>query len=536
MTAAPLLPLMPSGALPPVAALLRWLEDLRTDRVATVIATHLPPLNGGLPDILRLGSISTLLVSGQPQPCFRWEGLGGNRVTVAELPPAADELIDAFHHGDLPAPAPIQAEESGLYGLLEIARLEDASSCLGMGDGASWHQVLAALDRTRTPRLPPLITRNAAGAGFGAWNPLPFARHTVVALPAETKPWALRDHQGRLAPAQIVGDQVLVSLPLAALEAVHLEAYDEPVPDAAWEVTPLVLDNGIVRGEFDALGQLTRLCWNGIFAELAGPAVAPRCDGRPVGGSAVVTVEESGPVRGRLRGVRTTPHGVLRIAYTLHAHEDGLRVEVAWDGAGALTIEHPTAHRGSLLHVAGELCRSTLPQARSLTQPAGTLHGGVRWATLGDAAGRGIALIGHDALLLSSEGGLLRLHGPASYALHAARRGADELNLGQLALALAVDGRSTALEAPMAAPFRLAGLGGLVPVWARRPATWTGEIVFADQAEARGKAWLYPTSPVREAWRVDAAGNPLTQVKLTREGDGLELEHLPGEVFIVRWR
>jgi hypothetical protein len=536
MTAAPLLPLMPSGVLPPVAALLRWLEDLRTDRVDTVVATQLPPLNGGLPDVLRLGLISTLLVNRQQSPCFRWEGLGGNRVTVAEVPPAADDLVEDFHHGDLPFLEPVAAEEANLYGLLELARLEDASSCLGMGAGASWHQVLAALDRTRTPHLPPLVTRNAVGLGFGAWNPLPFARQTLVALPADTKPWALRDHQGRLAPAQIAGDQILVSLPLQALEAVHLEAHDEPVPDAAWEVSPTVLDNGVVRGEFDALGQLTRLCWNGIFAELAGPAVAPRCDGRPVGGTAVVTVEESGPVRGRLVVVRTTPQGAIRITYTLHAHEDGLRINVAWNGAGTLTIEHPTAHRGSLLHVAGELCRSTIPQARSLTHPAGNVLGSVRWATLGDAAGRGLALIGQRPLLLSSEGGLLRIHGASSYALHAARRGADELNLGQLALALAVDGRSTALEAPVAAPFRLAGLGGLVPLWARRPTDWAGEVIFADQAEARGKAWLYPTTTVREAWRVDAAGNPLTQVKLTREADGLELEHLPGELFIVRWR
>lgn len=536
MTSAPLLPLLPSGTLPPVAVLLRWLEDLRADQLDTVITDRLPPLNGSLPDVLRLGGISTILTAGQPAPHFRWEGLGGNRVTVTEAPLEADDLSDAFHHGEL-TPGPIAGgDDAGLLALVDLARLEDASSCLGMGDGASWNQVLTALDRSRTPRLPPLTARSAVGAGLGAWNPLPFARQTLVTLHTETRPWAVRDQRGRIAPVQIAGKHLLVSLPLEALEALHLEPFDEPVPDSAWEVDEKTIDNGIVRGEFDALGQLTRLCWNGVFAELAGPAAAPRLDGKPLGGTAEITVNESGPVRARIDVVRTTPQGTLRIAYVLHAHEDGLRIESSWNGSGDLVLEHPTAHRGCHLHVAGELCRSTLPQARSLTERIGAPISGVRWATLGDAAGRGIALIGHGPLTLSAEGGLLRVHGARHYALHAARRGEGDLNLGQLALALANDGRPTALEEPVPAPFRLAGLGGLVPLWARSPAGWAGEVVFADQAEARGRAWLYPRTAPTEAWRVDSAGNTLSKVQITREGDGLELDHLPGEVFVVRWR
>ena len=57
----PLLPLLPSGTLPPLAVLLRWLEDLRADHVDTVVTDALPPLNGSLPDVLRLGAIATLL-------------------------------------------------------------------------------------------------------------------------------------------------------------------------------------------------------------------------------------------------------------------------------------------------------------------------------------------------------------------------------------------------------------------------------------------------------------------------------------------
>ena len=543
MTSAPLLPLLPDGTLPPIAVLLRWLEDLRSDRVDTVITPQLPPLNGSLPDLLRLGAIGAVLTTGQPAEQFRWEGLGGNRVTVAELPPAADALIDDFHRGELP-PGPLtptaEADTRLLLALVELARLEDASSCLGIGNGASWHQVLAAFDRSRTPRLPPLQTRSVVGAGLGAWNPLPFARQTLVTLPEAGRPWAVRDHQGRIAPVQIAeGEGLLTCLRLEALEAVQLEAHDEPAPEANWEVTPSVLDNGIVRAELDALGQVTRLCWDGVFAELAGPAVAPHVDDLPLSGEPVIEVVESGPVRARISVVRTAADGVLHLTYTLIAQEDGLRIDARWEGFNGQTcvIQVPTAHRGCHLHLAGELGRSNLPQARSLTQTVGELQGGVRWATLGDSAGRGLAVVGATPLTLAAEGGLLTISGRnLSFALLAAQRQPGALNLGQAAMALTAAGRSTSLEEPVPAPFRLADLGGLVPLWARRPSEWAGEIVFADQREARGRAYIFPHSRPTEAWRVDAAGNALAKANLTREGDGVEIDHLPGELFIIRWR
>ena len=540
MTSAPLLPVLPSGALPPLAVLLRWLEDLRTDQVDTVITPHLPPLNGSLPDVLRLGGIVTILTGGQPAPLFRWEGLGGNRVTVAEEPPEAETLVEEFHHGDLPAGAtvPHSSNESNLLALVELARLEDASSCLGIGVGASWNQVLTAIDRSRTPKLPVLRTSSASGNGLGAWNPLPFTRQLLTVLPLDCgKPWAVTDQHGRVAPVQVSEEGLLVSLELGALEAVQLSTHDDPAEDAAWEVEEKVLDNGVVRAEFDTLGQLTRLCWDGVFAELAGPCVAATVDGVPLAGTATISVIETGPVRGRVDVLRNTPQGLLRISYVLHAHEDGLRISAVWDGPGQLVLQHPTSHRGCQLHLAGELCRTTIPQARSLTQPIGAPTAGVRWATLGDAAGRGIALIGGHPLTVSAAGGLLSVHGEqVTYALHAARRAPGGLNLGQLSLALASPGRSTSLEEPVPPPFRLADLGGLVPLWARAPAEWAGEVVLADQAEARGKAFLFPREKPTEAWRVDSAGNGLSKVNLTREGDGIEIDHLPGEILVIRWR
>lgn len=545
MSSAPLLPLLPSGTLPPLAVLLRWLEDLRTDGVDTVVAESMPALNGSLPDVLHLGGIINLLASHQPADVFRWEGLGGNRVTVAELPPAADAVIEAFHRGELPAAVARFADDTGLLSLIEVARLQDASSCLGIGEGAAWRQVLTALDRSRVPRFPQLTAQAIEDGALGAWNPLPFARSLVVALPATSKPWSVVDNRGRRSPVQVIegmdGPELLTCLELGALEAVTLRPFDEPVPDAAWEVEETVLDNGIVRAELDPLGQITRLCWNGVFAELAGPAVTPRVNGLPLGGSATINVLEAGPVRARVCVVRTTTAGLLKVTYTLHAHDDGLRVAIAWSPAEGhadddFEIDHPTAHRGCHLHLAGELCRSTLPQALSLTHPPAGPQGGVRWATLGDSAGRGLAIVAGRPIVLSAAGGVLRVHGaPTSYALYAATRG-EHLSLGQASVALSTPGRATALEQAVPAPFRLAELGGLVPLWARCPIGWAGEVLFSEQSQARGRGFLFPATKPTEAWRVDAAGNGLTKIGLTREGDGLELDHLPGEILIVRWR
>ena len=541
----PLLPLLPSGTLPPLAVLLRWLEDLRADHVDTVVTDALPPLNGSLPDVLRLGGIATLLADHQPAPEFRWEGAGGHRLTVAETAPAGDAVIEAFHRGDLPAGEARFADDAGILSLIEVARLEDASACLGIGTGAAWHHVLAALDRTRVPRMPALISRVIEDGAYGAWNPLPFSRWLTVSLPSSSKPWAMVDSHGRQSPVQVVegvaGPELLTCLELGALEAVTLRAVDEPVADVTWEVEERILDNGLVRAELDALGQVSRLCWRGVFAELAGPAVAPRINGAALGGVVSISILEAGPVRARICVVRTAAAGVLRVTYTLHAHDDGLRVAVAWspspDHADAdLELDHPTAHRGCFLHLAGELSRSTVPQAWSLTHPPIDPQGGVRWATLGDAAGRGLALVAGRPVVVSAAGGVLKVHGaPTAYALYAAARGTSA-NLGQLALALSSPGRATALEEPVSAPFRLAELGGLVPLWARRPAEWAGEVVFSEQHQSRGRAWLFPHVAPREAWRVDAAGNGLSVINLTREGDGLEIDYLPGEILIIRWR
>ena len=532
----PALPLLPSGILPPAIAIVRWLEVMKP---VTVALPHLPPLNGSLPDLLRLGGVEAVTTPILPQPGFRWEGVGGGRIDAIESDAMAEP--DLLHHGELPSADPLWADDQGALALLDLARLEDATGCLGVGSGAAWEQVLAALGAGVPPRVPPML-RQARGEFLGAWNPLPIERDLVVSLGGIGKPWGVRDDQGRAYPAQVVegatGEEVLTTLRLGAFQCVTLTPIEEPVADAAWEVEPTVLDNGVVRAELDSLGQVTRLCWDGVFAELSGPAVAPRVDGRLLGGTAVVTVQEAGPVRARLSVRRTATEGTLLVTYTLHAHEDCLRITASWTGAGDLSLSHPTAHRGSRLIAAGEMSRVALHQARSVvTEPMAPLAG-VRWAALGDAAGRGLAVVAGRPLVVEADGGDLRVLGSSGvgYALAAAHRRAGALNLGALAASLALPGRRYTGGEPLPAPFRLAQPGGLVPLYARRPAGWSGELLLADQSGARGKVLLQPRPACREAWRVDASGEPLAKLSLTKEGDGIELDHGPHDLFIVRWK
>ncbi len=541
MPIAPLLPVLPSGALPPAAFLLRWLEALQTDQVDTVVTGGLPPLNGSLPDLLRLGGIDRLLASGMPRLAFRWEGHGGSRITVCEA--SADEDALDLHHGDLPDASTTVGTDEAISALIDLARLQDANALLGLGHGADWPALLPLVDRDRIPRLPPsLLIPAMADHETGVWNPLPFAREALVELSATKRPWGFRDAHGRRVPAQVVDDGtdqfVLTSLPLGALEATPLHELDDPPVDAAWEVDVSVIDNGVVRAEFDDQGQVIRLCCRGVFAEPAAPLVQPYLDDLPMGGTATITVIETGPVRARVRVVRTAADGTLTVTYDLHVHEDGLRITAVWAGAGELTLGHPTNHRAATCHLAGELARCDQPQAESILHPPMAPTAGVRWAALADPAGRGLAVVAPRPLRLSAHGGNLRIAvlGTTDYALTSATRHDDTLSLGHLAQHLAMPARPFVGATAIPAPFRLAGSARLVPLWIRRPSDWSGELLLADQGNARGRAWLYPIAPVREAWRVDASGQGRMPVPLTREKDGIEIDHAAGEVVVVRWR
>jgi len=384
------------------------------------------------------------------------------------------------------------------------------------------------------------------GEGLGAWNPLALARHCLVALQptGPRAPWSLTDDRGARHPVQpsegALGPTWLVQVPLGPLGGTTLTAHDDPADGAHWEVSSEVIDNGRVRVELDALGQIARLCWDGVFADLSGPACAPAVDGLPLAGETAISVLEDGPVRARVAVRREGPAGRLDLTYTLHAHEDHVRVSATWSGEAECWLDHATAQRAAELHLAIEGARWRVAQAASALEPPMQPTPGVRWASLADTAGKGLAVAGGRPLCVHAHAGHLRVRAApsVSWAIAAPKRTRGALSLGQLAEHLAVPGRSLPSGIRVPRPFQLADLGALVPLWASRPAGWDGELLLAEQAGARTRAWLLPQRSPRggECWKVNARGRQLTACPLSPEGDGWQLDAAPGEVLLVRWR
>lgn len=540
------LPLMPDGSLPPAMLLLRWLERQRTDRLS---ATSLPHGNHVLPDLLRLGGVSELILDDAPRACLRWEGAGGARITVRQPGDASPAEDAPLHCGPLPALAGFAGWDAGaLMSLYELARLEDASAAVGAGEGAAWDGLLAAGRWATDASRPPVAALTGRGGeGLGAWNPLALARSCLIALQPNgpRAPWALTDDRGARHPVQptegAMGPVWLVQVPLGPLGGTTLTPHDEPAAGAHWEVSEKVIDNGRVRVELDALGQIARLCWDGIFADLSGPACAPSVDGMPLSGEAGISVLEDGPVRARVSVRRDGPQGRLDLVYTLHAHEDHVRITATWSGGAECWIDHATAQRAADLHLAIEGARWRVAQSASVLEPPMEPTPGIRWASLADTSGKGIAIAAGRPVCVHAHAGHLRvLAAPsAAWAIAAPRRTQGALSLGQLAEHLGVPGRSLPAGINVPRPFRLAELGSLVPLWVGRPAGWDGELLLAEQAGARTRAWLLPQDPpprTAECWKVDAGGQRLTPCPFSPEGDGWQIDAAPGEIAIVRWR
>ena len=93
MSAVTAFPLLSDRTLPPAILAVRWLAQTREEGTTAISLSDLPPGNGSLPDLLRLGGITHLTLEQPPIPgAFRWEGCGGGRVVVGE----ADTPLDAI--------------------------------------------------------------------------------------------------------------------------------------------------------------------------------------------------------------------------------------------------------------------------------------------------------------------------------------------------------------------------------------------------------------------------------------------------------
>jgi hypothetical protein len=542
--AIPPVPLLGDGTLPPLALLVRWLEALARDGRAPadgVRLARLPPGNGSLPDLLAAAGIGRLALAHPPLPGgFRWEGVGGGRIAVDG---AGDDA--PLHHGQLPiAGDDPGGDDLALLGLIDLARLEDASALrTAAGHGAAWEHILAAAGGSGAPHLPPLAGRSRVedGGSPAAWNPLAFTRRALVSLavPPGTAPWGMRDSRGVRHPVQVVegplGRELLLMPELGALEAVRLEPLYDPVPGCHWEVSRTVLDNGRVRVELDPLGQIVRLCWDGRFASWAGPAAQPLVDGLPLGGQAQATVLEEGPVRARLAVTRSTAQGTLHLVYTLHAHEDVLRIAASWDGEAELALDHPTVHRGAPLRCAGEGAAWDEAQHASIAAPPMEPRRGCRWARLDDGDGDGLLLASARPAALSAHAGRLRVlvERGTAYALAGTHRRPDVGSAGHLAHHLAVPGRPYHGQA--LAPALHLPAGGPVPWWVRRPEGWAGELLLAQQ-EGHGSSGLLRLPGAGEAWRCALDGTPRERLPRSPDDDGFLLACHGGGILVVRWR
>jgi hypothetical protein len=212
-------------------------------------------------------------------------------------------------------------------------------------------------------------------------------------------------------------------------------------------------------------------------------------------------------------------------------------VQVVWSGEGTVWIEHPTAHHGVELVVAGELPPVRLAQAASVTEPGAGPIAGVRYAWLADPGGRGLAVAAARGQTVEARDGLLRVVATplATYAL-TIPDATGATGLAALAQHLATPMRSFTGDEPAAPRLRLVG-EGLVPLWIHRPPDWAGELLLVDHGLTRGRSVLYLAGgPPVEAYAVDVTGEPLDRLALTPEGDGVVIDHLAGDIRLVRWR
>jgi alpha-mannosidase len=260
----------------------------------------------------------------------------------------------------------------------------------------------AAADAARA-----LIQQLGAGEQWAVFNPLAIDRQVVVELPAPVPGAAL----------QKAGEKWLAALSVPGLSVAAVTAGIPP----AWEVTPRVLDNGLLRVEFDEQGQIRRVCdrGGGTCSEwpLAGtpqfilhPDLPPTFDAWEIDHIATrqnvktisalaLRVAESGPVRAVLSGkVDLSAASQMEVRYILEANRPALQVELNLDWQEdhrLLRFYLPTQLRGRMARYGAPFGAVERPQV-----PGGPREEamwevpGSRWAAvLNDPGTDGLAIV-----------------------------------------------------------------------------------------------------------------------------------------------
>ncbi len=309
----------PDGLLHPEPVLLSRLQGHQ----GPLRLQALPPGNRALPDLLALAGVSELEVADAA--AGRWQGPGGGSVVL-------NGAVDRTLSGELPGgfattrTSPDRALERQRTAAL-LATTQSIAQMTGFGAALAPGALAAGVDMPRTIANA-LCRRRRALACLGL---------------SSASSASLEDPAGARHAFQVGADgSLLVSLPLDPLEHLQLRPGAGAAPSCHWEVSEQVLDNGRVRVELDALGQLVRLSGNSLFTAWLGPALQV-LQGDQLLGPARVQVLEAGPVRARLALVRPE----IGLLLSLDAGADALAVEVVSCEAGTpakqLWLELPLA-------------------------------------------------------------------------------------------------------------------------------------------------------------------------------------------------
>lgn len=403
--------------------------------------------------------------------------------------------------------------------------------------GAELSQRTAACLSEAQRELAEAVDVDAAQPGCTVFNPLGSSRTVVVDVPDASPPRS-------------------VSVTLRALETAVVTSSSVGAPSAAaWRVSERVLDNGVIRAEFDESGRLTGVCDAAGAWPLAAPCdftlhpdFPPNFDAwdidhcavqRRIGtaGPMTLRVVEHGPVRAILRGEAALgEHSRLQVDYVLEAGSDNVRLDlkVDWrEQARLLKFVVPGSARGRQAFFGapyGTVARSQvtgLPRDEAAWEVPAT-----RWvATADDAGCDGLLLLMERTSGVSCRDGaigLSLLRAPRDPAREwpaqcvADRRPAGSSDNGTHHIRLAVArfkgvqsspaARAEALFVPpivvpgvarklLALPFHISGPTSVVPAWVL-PASGEGYIVRLH--ETAGCAGTVCVEFVRPPQRVEA--------------------------------
>lgn len=541
-------PLDTDGSMLPAPLMLRHLAAHA--REEGLVIDRLPPGNGVIPALCRLAGVKVIRLKQKHLPSsFEW-GLGRGKVQVGD--PNSESGIGRRHQGHLPVEVYQGHRDTwsaALNRMVDLVRLTDAAAVLTGGSDSTeqWEAILAALAQVKVAAPSPLAGQDPdyVEGCMRVWNPLPFSRRATVLLPTDggRPPWAVEDDLGRVHPLQVVEgplrQQWLVELNLDALECRDLIPHEDPLVLCRWEATPKVLDNGRVRTEFDASGNIKLLCFEGRFIDLDGPLAQPLVNGHPLVGDTSIELVEAGPVRSRILAITDSPAGICRRTYTLYAQAAHLDIQVQFQGAVGrnFSLLHPLHERLGQLECAGDLLPWTVPVEPSVVQEISSRVSGLRWARVGEAGMQRslgfIALRPFDVAVGENRVEILA-EGQVSYSLidGGNRPRAD---LARAAWSLAVPARYAAVAEPGPAPFRLVDAEHVLPLWIDHPTGWKARVLLLELEGHSCKPLIF-IPKAQECALVSMDGQILAQLRKTKEGDAFELPLEGSDLVLIAWR